>query len=138
MLRAKFQMPPQPQLAHVIKHLLWTAHHHAATFAAPSPPQVQLLKDVDRGYRHIVKGVHELLSANADTDATLTTITRQLAGESWVLTEDGKFVLAEELCFSAEADRDEGIFLLSTVTSTCVADKLISHCFVVLNTCLVS
>ena len=111
LLRSKLELPMEPRLELVVHHLLKTvkADSVAALFAMPRSRAgnvlEMLIEDVDHAYGHIVEGMEKLLAAG---DSKRFSLANRLYLDPWVLTDSGKFVVPNELCFGAAQNSRQG------------------------------
>lgn len=106
-LRAILDLPTEPQLAHVVEHLLILAKGNTVQLLSKSradPLFTLVLEDIEKAYGCIVNGVHAFLRASNTQDPVYVSITKRLAREAWVLTPDHAFVTANELGFNMPSE----------------------------------
>ena len=107
-LRAKLGLPTEPDLKHVVDHMLKMAaagHLKAMSQQTSNPLTGLLLEDIKQAYQYIVHHVRQSLASGG---SLLETLKPRLAEGCWVLVSDYKFVRPSELCFDLEEDKNHG------------------------------
>ncbi len=108
-VRGKLELPKGPQTAHVIAHLLMSAHERNEELLSQTPPgraSANVRQDVSLAYQHIVAAIGEHVGARQERK--LSDMARNLAGAPWVMVQDQKFVAPEELYFAIDEDTEHG------------------------------
>ena len=110
-LRAKLNLPTEPELQHVVDHLLKLAtagYMETLSKETSNPMYGILLEDLEAAYRYIVKSISQKLAVSDRTDSETARVAVRLAHEPWVLVKGCMFVKPRELCFDLEEGAPHG------------------------------
>ena len=110
-LRRKLGLPVQPELQHVVDHLLTMAGNSdlKAALKQGSPLREFVLAGIQQGYQFIINSASKVQAEAGSWDIGETAdASGRLKKAAWVLVQDCKFVRPCELCFDLEEDTSQG------------------------------
>ena len=110
-LRAKLGLPTEPELQHVVDHLLKmaaTGYMESLSKHTSNPMYGILLQDLEAAYQYIVKSISQQLARPEGADSETARVAVRLAEEPWVLVKGCMFVKPHELCFDLEEGTPHG------------------------------